>query len=122
MDARSVAKILCVEGDPAVRESRCAVLKYSGYDSPHRAECIKKITIQAPTAGRIDPRQLALGTALAPAGASFFRPRNQLARTPGRSQAPKYFQQAKGGQPVLIGICEFRFHAAKYSPMLSAGG
>jgi DNA-binding response OmpR family regulator len=35
-------KILCVEGDTAVRESRCAVLKYSGYDaasaSPHAAE------------------------------------------------------------------------------------
>jgi hypothetical protein len=27
------AKILCVESDPVVRESRCAVLKVSGYDS-----------------------------------------------------------------------------------------
>jgi DNA-binding response OmpR family regulator len=36
------AKILCVEDDEAVRESRCAVLKYSGYDvasaSPEVAE------------------------------------------------------------------------------------
>jgi DNA-binding response OmpR family regulator len=36
------AKILCVEADVAVLESRCAVLKYSGYDvvsaSPHLAE------------------------------------------------------------------------------------
>jgi DNA-binding response OmpR family regulator len=28
-----VAKILCVESDPFLLESRCAVLKYSGYDS-----------------------------------------------------------------------------------------
>jgi CheY-like chemotaxis protein len=44
MDARSVAKILCVESDPAVRESRCAILKYSGYDaasaSPRLAEIL----------------------------------------------------------------------------------
>jgi CheY-like chemotaxis protein len=47
MDARSkfgAAKILCVESDPAVRESRCAVLKYSGYDtasgSPQLAEIL----------------------------------------------------------------------------------
>jgi hypothetical protein len=47
MDARSrfgAAKILCVESDPAVRESRCAVLKYSGYDtasgSPRLAEIL----------------------------------------------------------------------------------
>ena len=32
MDFRA-AKILCVESDVAVCESRCAVLKYSGYDS-----------------------------------------------------------------------------------------
>jgi hypothetical protein len=32
MDDRT-PKILCVEGDPAVRESRCAVLKHSGYDT-----------------------------------------------------------------------------------------
>jgi hypothetical protein len=29
----SAAKILCVEPDPTVRESRCAVLKVSGYDT-----------------------------------------------------------------------------------------
>jgi hypothetical protein len=38
------AKILCVEGDVAVLESRCAVLKYSGYDvasaSPQLAEIV----------------------------------------------------------------------------------
>jgi CheY-like chemotaxis protein len=41
------AKILCVENDPAVRESRCAVLKYSGYDpasgSPQLAEILLRI-------------------------------------------------------------------------------
>jgi CheY-like chemotaxis protein len=47
MDARSnsgAARILCVESDVAVRESRCAILKYSGYDaasaSPHLAEIV----------------------------------------------------------------------------------
>jgi CheY-like chemotaxis protein len=47
MDTRRhfrAAKILCVESDVAVRESRCAVLKYSGYDSasasPHLAETV----------------------------------------------------------------------------------
>jgi hypothetical protein len=47
MDARSnsgAARILCVESDVAVRESRCAVLKSSGYDvasaSPHLAEIV----------------------------------------------------------------------------------
>jgi CheY-like chemotaxis protein len=43
MGARS-AKILCVEYDPVVLESRCAVLKYSGYDaassSPQAAEIL----------------------------------------------------------------------------------
>jgi DNA-binding response OmpR family regulator len=38
------AKILCVEADVAVLESRCAVLKYSGYDassaSPQLAEIV----------------------------------------------------------------------------------
>jgi hypothetical protein len=38
------AKILCVEADAAVLESRCAVLKYSGYDaasaSPRLAESV----------------------------------------------------------------------------------
>jgi hypothetical protein len=38
------AKILCVEVDVAVLESRCAVLKYSGYDtasaSPRQAESV----------------------------------------------------------------------------------
>jgi hypothetical protein len=38
------AKILCVESDAAVRESRCAVLKYSGYatasESPQLAEIL----------------------------------------------------------------------------------
>jgi hypothetical protein len=37
-------KILCVEHDVAVRKSRCAVLKYSGYDaapaSPREAEIL----------------------------------------------------------------------------------
>jgi hypothetical protein len=47
MDARSnfgAAKILCVENDLAVLESRCTVLKYSGYDaastSPQGAEVV----------------------------------------------------------------------------------
>ena len=47
MDRRSnfgAAKILCVELDEAVLESRCAVLKYSGYDaasaSPELAEIV----------------------------------------------------------------------------------
>lgn len=43
MNARA-AKILCVEPDVAVLESRCAVLKYSGYDtasaSPQLAEIV----------------------------------------------------------------------------------
>jgi CheY-like chemotaxis protein len=47
MDARSVAKILCVESDPVVCQSRCAVLKYSGYDtasgSPQLAEILLRI-------------------------------------------------------------------------------
>ena len=38
------AKILCVEADSAVLETRCAVLKYSGYDaasaSPQAAEIV----------------------------------------------------------------------------------
>jgi hypothetical protein len=38
------AKILCVESDPFLLESRCAVLKYSGYDpasaSPRLAEVV----------------------------------------------------------------------------------
>jgi hypothetical protein len=38
------AKILCVESDPFLLESRCAVLKYSGYDtasgSPQLAEIL----------------------------------------------------------------------------------
>ena len=38
------AKILCVESDSAVLETRCAVLKYSGYDaasaSPQAAEIV----------------------------------------------------------------------------------
>ena len=36
MDSRShvgALKILCVEPDEIVRETRCAVLKYSGYDA-----------------------------------------------------------------------------------------
>ena len=47
MDRRSkfgAARILCVELDVAVLESRCAVLKYSGYDaasaSPRLAESV----------------------------------------------------------------------------------
>jgi CheY-like chemotaxis protein len=43
LDARS-PKILCVDSDPFVLESRCAVLKYSGYDaasaSPQAAEVV----------------------------------------------------------------------------------
>jgi CheY-like chemotaxis protein len=38
------AKILCVESDPFLLESRCAVLKYSGYNtasaSPQAAEVV----------------------------------------------------------------------------------
>jgi hypothetical protein len=41
------AKILCVELDVAVLESRCAVLKYSGYDaasaSPQLAEIVLRV-------------------------------------------------------------------------------
>jgi hypothetical protein len=47
MDARTnfgTAKILCVEPDLALLESRCAVVKYSGHDaqsaSPHLAEIL----------------------------------------------------------------------------------
>jgi hypothetical protein len=47
MNARSnlgAPKILCVESDTAVRESRCAVLEISGYDTaaaaPHVAEVV----------------------------------------------------------------------------------
>ncbi len=39
-----MAKILCVEGDVALLESRCAILKHSGYDvssaSPQIAEIV----------------------------------------------------------------------------------
>jgi CheY-like chemotaxis protein len=46
VDTRA-AKILCVESDPVVRQSRCAVLKYSGYDtasgSPQLAEILLRI-------------------------------------------------------------------------------
>jgi CheY-like chemotaxis protein len=46
VDTRA-AKILCVEPDVIVLESRCAVLKYSGYDtasgSPQLAEILLRI-------------------------------------------------------------------------------
>ena len=39
------AKILCVEPDPAVRESRCAVLKYSHYDSASASPRVAEIVL-----------------------------------------------------------------------------
>jgi hypothetical protein len=49
MDARpnfGTAKILCVECDEAVLESRCAVLKYSGYDSASASPQLAEILLR----------------------------------------------------------------------------
>ena len=50
MDARSnfgAAKILCVESDVAVREGRCAVLKYSGYDAASASPQVAEILLRS---------------------------------------------------------------------------
>jgi hypothetical protein len=50
MDARSnfgAAKILCVELDVAVLESRCAVLKVSGYDSTSASPQLAEILLRS---------------------------------------------------------------------------
>jgi CheY-like chemotaxis protein len=40
------AKILCVESDLAVRESRCAVLKRSGYDAASASPKVAEIVLR----------------------------------------------------------------------------
>jgi hypothetical protein len=50
MDARSnfgAAKILCVEVDVIVRESRCAVLKYSGFDAASASPKLAEIALRS---------------------------------------------------------------------------
>jgi CheY-like chemotaxis protein len=50
MDTRGnfgAAKILCVEADAAVLESRCAVLKYSGYDATPASPRIAEIALRS---------------------------------------------------------------------------
>jgi hypothetical protein len=50
MDARpnfGAAKILCVELDVAVLESRCAVLKYSGYDAASTSPQLADIVLRS---------------------------------------------------------------------------
>jgi hypothetical protein len=50
MDARSnfgAAKILCVELDLFVLESRCAVLKYSGYDAASASPQVAEILLRS---------------------------------------------------------------------------
>ncbi len=50
MDTRSnfgAAKILCVELDAAVLESRCAVLKYSGYDAASASPQLADILLRS---------------------------------------------------------------------------
>ena len=39
-------KILCVESDPFVLESRCAVLKYSGYDAASASPQVAEIVLR----------------------------------------------------------------------------
>jgi DNA-binding response OmpR family regulator len=46
LDVRA-AKILCVEGDVAVLESRCAVLKVSGYDSTSASPRVAEILLRS---------------------------------------------------------------------------
>jgi CheY-like chemotaxis protein len=46
MDARS-PRILCVEPDPAVLESRCAVLTYSGYDAASASPQLAQIVLRS---------------------------------------------------------------------------
>ena len=40
-------KILCVEPDPALLESRCAVLKYSGYDAASASPRVAEIVLSS---------------------------------------------------------------------------
>ena len=50
MDARStfgVAKILCIEHDATVLESRCAVLKASGYDAAPASPRVAEIMLRS---------------------------------------------------------------------------
>lgn len=50
MEARSDfggAKILCVELDVAVLETRCAVLKYSGYDAASASPLVADIILRS---------------------------------------------------------------------------
>jgi CheY-like chemotaxis protein len=42
-----MAKILCVEDDMAVRESRCAVLKYSGCDAASASPQVAEIVLRS---------------------------------------------------------------------------
>ena len=49
MDARSdlgAAKILCVELDVAVLETRCAILRYSGYDAAFASPQVAEIVLR----------------------------------------------------------------------------
>ena len=41
-----IAKILCVEHDGAVLESRCAILKHSGYDSTSTSPRVVEILLR----------------------------------------------------------------------------
>ena len=41
------AKILCVESDVAVLESRCAVLKFSGYDAASATPRVAEIVLRS---------------------------------------------------------------------------
>ncbi len=42
-----MSKILCVEADLAVRESRCAVLKVSGYDATSASTQLAEIVLRS---------------------------------------------------------------------------
>jgi hypothetical protein len=58
MDARSnfgAAKILCLELDLGVLESRCAVLKYSGYDAAPASPKIAEIVLRSQKIDLINP-------------------------------------------------------------------
>jgi hypothetical protein len=41
------AKILCVESDPLLLESRCAVLKHSGYDAASASPQVAEILLRS---------------------------------------------------------------------------
>ena len=40
-------KVLCIERDESVRESRCAVLKYSGYDAASASPEVAEIVLRS---------------------------------------------------------------------------